>query len=282
MNAEQIYNFLSSDELANRVGFALHYNGWYKDSIEGKFGLKETGADHGRFRNSKNAKLDEEFFANIEFDENGMSVATDEHGNPYYKKVVKGNGEVAYQVDSAIKGWDFLPPSWKQENLEAAKAAISLVRFGWTRDLKMPGWLDFFAVVIHKAWVARQLEGEFKIPYLDAHKLGTLNKDELAYIKDPNAPKPTEESELLKYFGREKLSGIWGIENFVGFNELPFEEQVKDTRQILYTLKVVNKMTKNQIDYFVEQYVTVSDKLSQRVLINEQKKSNTANDDGGM
>ena len=282
MNAKQIIKLLESEELLNRVGYALHYNGWYKDSIEGKFGLKETGADHGRFRDSKNAKLDAEFFANIEFDENGMSVATDEHGNPYYKKVVKENGEVAYQVDSAIKGWDFLPPSWKQENLEAAKVVRLLLTRCYNMRKSISKQLGTISNIIHCEWVARQLSGKFGVTSYNAFYLGTLNKDDLAYIKNPNAPKPTEESELLKYFGREKLSGIWGIENFVGFNELPFEEQVKDTRQVLYTLKVVNKMTENQIDYFVDEEMAVEGKIAEQVRLDEQKKSNTPAGDGGM
>ena len=282
MNRKEIKEFLQSEELLNRVAFALHYNGWYKDSIEGKFGLKETGADHGRFRNSKNPKLDAEFFSQIQFDENGMSLATDEHGNPYYKRVVKENGEVVYQVDSAIKGWDFLPPSWKQENLEAAKVVIQNLSFCYNTECSAAQYLDQISNIIHERWVARQLAGELGIAQDKALALRTLNKDELPYIKDENSSEPTTKSKLLKNVGRERLSAIWGIENFVSYEELPFEEQLKDSRQVIYAIRVINEMSKNEIDYFVEQYVDVSDKLSQRVLINEQKKSNTANDDGGM
>ena len=285
MNAEQVQDFLKSEELLNRIGYALHYEGWYKDSIEGKFGLdKETGvgSDHGRFRGSKNADLDARFFSQIEFDENGMSVVTDEHGNPYYKRVVNENGEVAYQVDSAIKGWDFLPPSWKQENLAAAELVIAIATYSWNKEISISADLDYLGKGIHNAWVARQVEGELGIPYKEALKLGTLNKYDLAYIKDSTLFSEKEASALWREVGRDKLSKIWGIENFVGFEELPFEEQVKDTRQVLYALRVINEMTNDQIGYFVEQEQLVGDKIAQKVFENEQNKSTTPASDGGM
>ena len=99
---DKIFN---EEQLINHLAWVLHYESWYKESIEGKFGLNSdgTGSDHGRFRKSKDKTLDEEFIKSIQFDENGYSLLKDEHGNPYYKME---NGE--FYVDSAIKGFDFL------------------------------------------------------------------------------------------------------------------------------------------------------------------------------
>ena len=118
-------DLLAEDRLLQEVAYAFHYEGWYKDSIEGKFGLQkdENGnvivPDHGRFRPSKNPEMDKEFFESIEFGEDGFSTVTDDFGNPLYKK----EGD-KYFVDSAIKGWDFLPPSWKEDNIKAAQTVL--------------------------------------------------------------------------------------------------------------------------------------------------------------
>ena len=41
--------YLKSKELINNLAWVLHYESWYKNTIEGKFGLNEdgTGSDHG-------------------------------------------------------------------------------------------------------------------------------------------------------------------------------------------------------------------------------------------
>lgn len=258
-------NFTNED-LVNKVAYALHYHGWYKDTIEGKFGLETDGADHGRFRASKNAQLDEDFFSKILFNDEGYSLNTDEHNNPLYKKE-----DGKYYVDSAIKGWDFLPPSWKQENLEAAKVVIYKIDVFYTSTrenfLNPPSittCLKGIGQYIHNEWVARQIAGEFGIDKDDAILLGTLTTDDLKYIKG-ETQEVKNPSRLLQKFGKEKLAGIWGIENFVAFKDLPFEEQLKDIRQVEYGLKTINAYTKNEIPYLVDDAILVEDKINQMI-----------------
>ena len=77
---------ISKEELLNKIAFAFHYEGWYKDTIEGKFGLKTDGADHGRFRASKNATLDQKFFASKEFNDDGIVWKQTKMETPFTKE----------------------------------------------------------------------------------------------------------------------------------------------------------------------------------------------------
>lgn len=226
---------LSKQELIEELAWTLHYESWYKESIEGKFGLNSdgTGSDHGRFRKSKDNGLDKEFIESLEFDENGESILKDEHGNPYYKMI---DGE--FYVDSAIKGFDFLPPSWKKENIEAAKEVLFIIEHCIKDNLRMDDFLIEISAIIHKAWVARQIVGTTGMDYDLARFLGTITVEEVKGIESHSF----EHSELFKRLGAETLKNIWGYENFVDFEHLPYEEQIKDINQILYGLKLLNSV----------------------------------------
>lgn len=267
---------ISEEELLNRIAFAFHYEGWYKDTIEGKFGLGTDGADHGRFRASKNAKLDQNFFASKKFNDDGLSIETDKHGNPLYKKEIGQDGNAKYYVDSAIKGWNFLPPSWKQENLEAAKVVLKHLERCEQNNLSISRFLPAISILIHNWWVARQIAGEFGIDPEVAFLNGTLSNDDIKYIKGQskeNKEPSTLLNNLLQITTKEKLNSIWGIENFVSYPELPFEEQIKDTRQVQYAINAVNKATNNNINYFLDQEMLVADKINQMCLENAKNKT---------
>lgn len=267
---------ISEESLLNHIAYSFHYEGWYKDTIEGKFGLQTDGADHGRFRASKNASLDKEFFENIQFNEEGYSVNTDKNENPLYKREISEDGKTKYFVDSAIKGWDFLPPSWKQENLEAAKIVLNHLENCENSNLSVSRYLPAISTSIHKWWVARQIAGEFGIDTDVAYMNGTLSNDDVKYIKGEvgGMKDPTMLlKNLLNITTKERLNNIWGIENFVSYVELPFEEQIKDTRQVEYAIKAINKATNNQLDYYIDQEMLVSDKINQMCLENSQKKN---------
>ncbi len=271
--SERIKNgSISKEELINKIAFAFHYEGWYKDTIEGKFGLKTDGADHGRFKASKNATLDQEFFAAKEFNDDGYSLETDKNGNPLYKRE-QVNGGFKYYVDSAIKGWNFLPPSWKQENSSAAEIVLNHLEHCENEGMSISRYLPAISVIIHKWWVARQIAGEFGIDTTEARLLGTLSNDDVKYIKG-EAAKPKKPSMLLKNLlnvtTKERLNEIWGIENFVSYDELPFEEQIKDTNQVKYALNAINKATNNQIDYYLDQEMLVIDKINQMQMQNNK------------
>lgn len=266
---------ISKEELLNKIAFAFHYEGWYKDTIEGKFGLKTDGADHGRFRASKNATLDQKFFASKEFNDDGYSLETDKNGNPLYKRE-QVNGGFKYLVDSAIKGWNFLPPSWKQENLSAAEIVLNHLERCEQNNLSISRFLPAISILIHNWWVARQIAGEFGIDPEVAFLNGTLSNDDIKYIKGQskeNKEPSTLLNNLLQITTKEKLNSIWGIENFVSYPELPFEEQIKDTRQVQYAINAVNKATNNNIDYFLDQEMLVADKINQMCLENAKNKT---------
>ena len=240
------------EELLNAVAYRMHYDGWYKNSIEGKFGLETDGYDHGRFRPSKDASMDKEFFAGKEFDENGYSKETDEHGSPYYKREEK-DGKVVYYVDSAIKGWDFLPPSWKYENIKGAEVVLKQIRNSGTLNLKY--FITEISNNIHKKWVARQLASEFGGDANEAHRYGRLTKEDVAFLKGETEVNKNP-SMLFNKLGKEKLAGIWGFENFVEFKDLPFEEQIKDTNLIVTGLEVLSEFGD---DYAKDQLKSVKD-----------------------
>lgn len=365
-----------NEELLNKVAFALHYNGWYKDTIEGKYGLNTDGADHGRFRPSKNAELDAEFFASLNFNEEGYSLVTDKHGNPLYKREIAEDGSVKYFVDSAIKGWTFLPPSWQEENLQAAQTVLSIISSrakGYDTSFVIFDNLKSMGGGIHTEWVKRQLESIFGLS--DSY-WETLNNADLQYIKGEISQldgktqqhshlfnkfqffvelyyeiahlSPEErthytakntffpgtqipfvfDEKFFKTYGKffdsvskqldaqpeprnmeavtkELFKNVWGIENFVSYNELPFEEQLKDIRQVSYALKVICAnpelvkscdekyiacatvpLTKDELNklgiikhgekienYFLDQEMLVSDKINQMILENSQNKN---------
>lgn len=266
----------TKEEILNKIAYAFHYEGWYKDTIEGKFGLNTDGADHGRFRASKNAELDKAFFGKIQFNEEGFSIETDNHGNPLYKREISEDGKAKYFVDSAIKGWDFLPPSWKQENFEAAKVVLTHLKRCENMNFPVSRFFNVISISIHNWWVARQLAGEFGIDTEVAFLNGTLSNDDIKYIKGDTTEikePSTLLKNLLKITTKEKLNNIWGIENFVSYSELPFEEQIKDTRQIEYAIKAINQATKCDLDYFVDQEWQVSDKINQICLEHNQNKN---------
>lgn len=224
---------LSKKDLLSMLAWTLHYEGWYKESIEGKFGLKEDGADHGRFRKSKNKDLDKNFIASLKFDKDGNSVLKDKHGNPYYKME---NGE--FYVDSAIKGFDFLPPSWKQENVESAELLLQQIQHCIQNKLDMGKFSKSIANIIHKNWVARQIANQSngQLTTEQALILGTLNENDLK-----NDEISQKNSDLCVYLGKDNLKNIWGYENFVSFDLLTEEEKIKDYNQLLYALKVVSE-----------------------------------------
>ena len=226
---------LNEEQLVNHLAWVLHYESWYKESIEGKFGLNSdgTGSDHGRFRKSKDKTLDEEFIKSIQFDENGYSLLKDEHGNPYYKME---NGE--FYVDSAIKGFDFLPPSWKKENIDASKKIVSIIKTCIDKKHDMGYFLETIGKIIHNAWVARQVASIAGISESQAGILGRLTKEEAVGME----PSGQKHSMLYDYLGGEAIRKIWGVENFVEFEDLTLDEQLKDINQIIYALKMLNKI----------------------------------------
>lgn len=226
---------LSKQELIEELAWTLHYESWYKESIEGKFGLNSdgTGSDHGRFRKSKDNELDKEFIESLEFDKNGESILKDEHGNPYYKMI---DGE--FYVDSAIKGFDFLPPSWKKENIEAAKVIIANIEHCIKHNLNIGKNFLLISYVIHREWVARQIAGATGIDFDLAFLWGEMTVEEVKGIENHYM----RHSEIFKQLGGEILRNIWGYENFVDFEHLPYEEQIKDINQILYGLKLLNSI----------------------------------------
>lgn len=75
---------------------------------------------------------------------------------------------------------------------------------------------------------------------------------------------------LLNVTTKERLNEIWGIEKFVSYDELPFEEQIKDTNQVKYALNAINKATNNQIDYYLDQEMLVIDKINQMQMQNNK------------
>lgn len=225
--------FLTKQQIINELAWVLHYQCWYKETIEGKFGLNPdgTGFDHGRFRKSKNNSLDENFIKTLKFDKNGDSLLKDANGSPYYKII-----DNEFYVDSAIKGFDFLPPSWKKENVEAAKLIIKHIENCIDSKIEIDRYLIPISENIHRAWVARQISSETGEDYNLIYFLGTMTVEEVNGVLS----KSSKHSEIFKYLGKEKLCKIWGKENFVDFEHLAHEEQIKDINQVFYGLRLLN------------------------------------------
>ena len=139
----------------------------------------------------------------------------DKHGNSYYKIE---NG--VFYVDSAIKGFDFLPPSWKRENIKAAMTVLNQICTCIANNYDMGKMFESIGENIHNEWVARQVADITGQAIEKAKTLGTLTKDELEGKEDTTQ----KHTRLYNAIGKDKLNEIWGVENFVGFKELPFNE----------------------------------------------------------
>ncbi len=245
------------EKFLNHLAYTLHMETWYKGTIEGKFGLDKDGADHGRFRASKNAAMDKEFFEKVEFSEDGYSLETEEHGFPLYKREVGEDGKVKYFVDSAILGWKFLPPSWKDDNLQAAKTLVGLMQHCKNDELNIGSYIQVVGSLIHKRWVARQVHGmDGSYTAQEAIILGRLSKEELDWIQDKGPEPVGETSGLYEHFGKDALKNVWGIENFVEFENLTKEEQIKDVMQMKYAVDLAAKTLGDE--YFRKQAPSVS------------------------
>jgi len=245
-------------KLISNVAWSLHYNSWYKESIEGKF-ADENGVDHGRFRKSKNVELDKEFVSGLKFDENGFSELKTPEGYPYYKME-----DGTFYVDSALKGWDFLPPSWKKENEDAAEYVLGELETVIYTGENIREHISMISKRIHNQWVARQVANELGITSKEVLKLGRLSKNEV----DGFAEGESKLWNLFKNAGKN-VTDIWGYQNFGDFETLPYEEKIKDSNQIKYALECIintDNLLKNGAElkqYPLErQYRDVVEKLS--------------------
>ncbi len=246
---------LGEKGLKSLLAETLHYESWYKESIEGKYGLATDGADHGRFRPSKNIELDKHFIDTIKFDKNGYSLKRDAYGHPYYKME---NG--VFYVDSAIKGFDFLPPSWQEKNLKAADVILRHIEHCIRSEHDMGKYADFMAELIHKHWVSRQVANESggDLTPATAFFLGTLTADE---AMGKEIADETQHSDLYVYFGKDRLEKIWGYQNFAPFDALSYEEKIKDYNQLLYGLKLVSEQDCYLSDLAKEYDYSLSEQL---------------------
>lgn len=288
---------MNKQELINNLAGVLHYECWYKENIEGKFGLEADGADHGRFRPSKNMELDCDFIKDFSFKEDGFSFWETEQGFPYYK--MENN---MFFVDSALLSENFnhLPPSWKEENIKAAELLVRHIEHCFNSQIDINRFIEVISEDIHNKWVARQNVNLFDNPDRElaegaAFLTGTLNSHDINVINGKESV--GEHSELFKQYMRniakedlekankeyeinkvepkllnfeeleklaaEKLKNIWGFENFVSFKNLPFEEQIKDTNQILYALKYFKDNNIGNKKWIEEQYNKVVEKVEE-------------------
>lgn len=114
-----------------------------------------------------------------EFNDDGYSLETDKNGNPLYKRE-QVNGGFKYLVDSAIKGWNFLPPSWKQENLSAAEIVLNHLEHCENEGMSISRYLPAISVIIHNGGLQDKLLGNLeltlqKLDYLEHCQTTMLN-----------------------------------------------------------------------------------------------------------
>ena len=214
--------------LIDTLAYTLHCSCWYNNSIEGRL-VRKDGINHGRFRPSKNLKLDRDFINSIKFESNGNSVLKTTEGYPYYRMV---NG--TFMVDTALNGFDFLPPSWKEESYKTAEVVLYNIEVCINNNLSISKYINVISAEIHNRWIARQVSSALNISEEEAYKAGTLTKEEIMNAE-------CGKSQLIQLFNSagKEIKNVYGWNNFLEFKELPFEEKMKDTYQILYALDLL-------------------------------------------
>jgi len=128
----------------------------------------------------------------------------------------------ADQVDIANTSFENLPADWQEENLLAGREAVDIVRDATTLD---EATIREASIKVHDAWVAR--------------KKTTIAAARKAWAEEGLTPDEVE-AKVNDKFG-------WDMKLMVPFDEIPVDEQVKDTDHVLAVLQVNREIEAGEI-----------------------------------